>query len=239
LQQYRGTDERQDRDWQDTLRNRDRGGWTGNFGAGASGGGSSEDLYGRSQDTWGRGQATADYRGGADTDWASGLGLPLALGAGAALLGGWLLGRSSHTTRHQEYRGGAQFQPSGRWESHSSGNRSVEIDETSDLIASSKVEGTAVYNRNGEKLGSVYNFMVGKRSGRVAYAVLTFGGLLGLGESYYPLPWNALTYDTELGGYVVGINKSQLKNAPSYAAGQDPFSNPSYRARINEYWGRG
>jgi hypothetical protein len=72
----------------------------------------------------------------------------------------------------------------------------VEKDETTDLIASNKVEGTAVYNRQGEKLGEVYNFMVGKRSGEVAYAIMSFGGFLGIGQKYHPLPWNALTYDT-------------------------------------------
>ena len=67
--------------------------------------------------------------------------------------------------------------------------------ETGDLIASDKVEGTAVYDRNGTKLGSVYNFMVEKRSGHVAYAVMSFGGFLGMGSSYHPLPWNQLTYE--------------------------------------------
>ena len=62
----------------------------------------------------------------------------------------------------------------------------VEADETSRLIASNKVEGTAVYNRQGERLGSVYNFMVDKMSGQVAYAVISFGGFLGIGDSYGP-----------------------------------------------------
>lgn len=86
--------------------------------------------------------------------------------------------------------------------------------ETSQLIASDKVEGTAVYNRSGERLGSVYNFMVNKRSGQVAYAVLSFGGFLGMGTSYHPPPWNELTYDTSLGGYVVNRTKEQLEGAP-------------------------
>ena len=76
------------------------------------------------------------------------------------------------------------------------GTGSAETDETDRLIASNKVEGTAVYNRQGERLGSIYNFMVDKRSGQVEYAVLSFGGFLGIGEDYYPLPWKALTYDT-------------------------------------------
>jgi PRC-barrel domain len=70
------------------------------------------------------------------------------------------------------------------------------IEETDRLIASDKVEGTAVYNRQGERLGTVHNFMVDKSTGRVAYAVMSFGGFLGMGESYHPLPWRVLTYDT-------------------------------------------
>jgi sporulation protein YlmC with PRC-barrel domain len=81
------------------------------------------------------------------------------------------------------------------------------IDETNRLIASDKVEGTAVYNRQGEKLGTIRNFMVEKRSGKVEYAVLSFGGILGMGDSYHPLPWNVLTYDTTQGGYVVDLDK--------------------------------
>ena len=65
----------------------------------------------------------------------------------------------------------------------------VAIEETRRLIASSKVEGTPVFNRTGEHLGSVYNFMVDKISGQVAYAVMSFGGFLGIGGSYHPLPW--------------------------------------------------
>jgi hypothetical protein len=92
----------------------------------------------------------------------------------------------------------------------------VAINETRRLIASSKVEGTPVFNRTGEQLGSVYNFMVDKISGQVAYVVMSFGGFLGIGESYHPLPWRALTYDTRLGGYVVDIDKDRLVGAPRY-----------------------
>ncbi len=77
------------------------------------------------------------------------------------------------------------------------------VDETDELIASNKVEGTAIYNRQGRRIGTLHHFMVGKRSGQVAYVVMSFGGLFGLGENQYPLPWNELTYDTNLGGYVV------------------------------------
>ena len=111
-------------------------------------------------------------------------------------------------------------------------------DETADLIASDKVEGTAVYNRQGERLGSVYNFMVNKRSGRVAYAVMSFGGFLGMGESYHPLPWQSLTYDPSQGGYVVDLSRQQLEGAPSYAGSDAPnWSDPAYGRRVSDYYG--
>src|SRR5215207_8063360 len=94
----------------------------------------------------------------------------------------------------------------------------VAIDETTRLIASNKVEGTAVYNQEGEHLGSVYNFMVDKVSGQVAYAVMSFGGFLGLGERYHPLPWKVLTYDTTMGGYVVDLDRP-LDYAPHLRTG--------------------
>ena len=71
--------------------------------------------------------------------------------------------------------------------------------------------------------------------GRVAYAVMSFGGWLGMGESYHPLPWNALTYDTEFGGYVVSLDKDRLRNAPSHKAGQDT-SDAGYWRRVKDYW---
>jgi hypothetical protein len=110
-------------------------------------------------------------------------------------------------------------------------------DETDRLIASSKVEGTAVYNRQGERLGTVKNFMVDKRSGQVAYAVMSFGGFLGIGASCHPLPWHVLTYDTQQGGYVVDLDKERLQNAPSYAEGASPnWSDPTWSGRIDAYY---
>jgi PRC-barrel domain len=113
----------------------------------------------------------------------------------------------------------------------------VATDETARLIASNKVEGTAVYNRQGEHLGAVYNFMVDKFTGQVAYAVMSFGGFLGLGESYHPLPWKSLTYDRRLGGYVVDLDKDRLEQAPRYGAGEDPFADPDYGRRLEDYYG--
>ena len=118
------------------------------------------------------------------------------------------------------------------------GTGSAATDETDQLISSTKVEGTAVYNRQGERLGTVASFMVDKRSGQVEYAVLSFGGFLGIGEDYYPLPWKALTYDTSQGGYVVDLDKGRLRNAPNYAASDNPdWRDPDYGRRIDDYYG--
>jgi hypothetical protein len=113
----------------------------------------------------------------------------------------------------------------------------VPTNETDRLIASDKVEGTAVYNRQGEKLGSVYNFMVDKYTGKVAYAVMSFGGFLGIGDSYHPLPWESLDYDTSMGGYVVDLDQSKLEGAPTYRAGDDPWSDPNYGRGVHDYYG--
>ena len=116
-------------------------------------------------------------------------------------------------------------------------SNTIARDETHDLISSDKVEGTAVYNRQGEKLGTVTSFMVGKRNGRVQYAVLSFGGLFGMGERYYPLPWDVLTYDTDKGGYVVDLDKDKLEKAPSFERGQDPTYDRDYGEQVYTYYG--
>ncbi|BBK40472.1 hypothetical protein STVA_04920 [Allostella vacuolata] len=115
----------------------------------------------------------------------------------------------------------------------------IATNETDRLIASDKVEGTAVYNRKGEHLGSVYNFMVDKVSGQAAYAVMSFGGFLGIGQSYHPLPWKMLTYDTGMSGYVVDIDAARLKGAPTYSDAEQPWSDPAYGRRIYDYYGIG
>ena len=93
--------------------------------------------------------------------------------------------------------------------------------ETVSLIGSDKVDGTAVYGPDDRKIGSVQRVMIDKISGKVAYAVISFGGFLGMGEDYYPLPWSNLKYDTTLGGYRVGVTEDQLKGAPKYNSSTD------------------
>ena len=113
----------------------------------------------------------------------------------------------------------------------------IATDETSRLISSSKVEGTTVYNRGGERLGTIRNFMVNKQSGRVEYAVLNFGGLFGMGGDNYPLPWDVLTYDTSQRGYAVDLDKAVLEGAPRYAANAEPSYDERYGREIYGYYG--
>lgn len=113
----------------------------------------------------------------------------------------------------------------------------IATDETATLIASDKVEGTAVYNRQGERLGSVSNFMVDKVSGTAQYAVLSFGGFLGMAKDHFPLPWSMLTYDTAKGGYVVDLDRTLLEGAPRYDAAEEPLYDRAYGRRIYDYYG--
>lgn len=112
------------------------------------------------------------------------------------------------------------------------------IEETDRLIASDKVEGTRVYNRQGEKLGSVMNFMVDKRTGKAEYAVMEFGGILGIGSEYYPIPWQMLTYEPKQGGYVVDITKEKLDNAPHFRD-RDRLFDHAYGQSVFGYYGIG
>lgn len=84
------------------------------------------------------------------------------------------------------------------------------------LVASDRVEGTAVYGASNRRIGRIERLMIDKVSGQVAYAVMTFGGFLGIGEDHYPLPWAMLHYDTSLDGYKVDVSEQQLKTAPKF-----------------------
>jgi hypothetical protein len=111
----------------------------------------------------------------------------------------------------------------------------IATDETRNLISADKVVGTSVYNRQGEDLGEVYGLMLNKLNGQVAYAIMSFGGFLGMGESYHPLPWRALTYSTDLDGYVIDMDRERLKAAPHYSrAGEAEWLRE--RDRIDAYY---
>ncbi|MGI8704861.1 MAG: PRC-barrel domain-containing protein [Sphingomicrobium sp.] len=108
----------------------------------------------------------------------------------------------------------------------------LETDENMRLIASNKVEGTPVVDKKGSRIGAIDNFMVDKYTGRVAYAVMTFGGTFGFGSSLFPLPWPLLDYDEEKGGYVLDITKEELADAPRFEPNDDPEFDPATRRRV-------
>ena len=108
--------------------------------------------------------------------------------------------------------------------------------ETSNLISSDKVAGTYVYNTGGEEIGSIHDVMIDKKSGNVAYAVMSFGGFLGMGEKYHPLPWQQLTYSDTYDAYVVNLDKAVLENAPSYGSAES-FDWSGHGHDIDEYYG--
>lgn len=110
-----------------------------------------------------------------------------------------------------------------------------------DLILANRVKNTAVYNRFGDKIGHIEDLSIGRSSGKVRYALMSFGGFLGIGERFHPLPWGVLKFDPERDGYVVGLTKEELTDAPSYTAdqlaaygGQDI----EYRDDLYKYYGR-
>jgi hypothetical protein len=112
----------------------------------------------------------------------------------------------------------------------------VEERETTSLIGSDKVEGTAVYGADQKKIGSIERVMIDKTSGKVAYGVLSFGGFMGMGEDYYPVPWSTLKYDTNLGGYRVNLTEDQLKKAPKYSSSTDWNWNRENDRRVYDYY---
>lgn len=92
----------------------------------------------------------------------------------------------------------------------------VRDDSAHKLILSSRVNGTPVFNETGERIGHVDDLSIERVSGNVVYAIMSFGGFLGIGEKFHPLPWSLLDYDPERGGYVVQLDKAALEAAPHY-----------------------
>ena len=104
-----------------------------------------------------------------------------------------------------------------------------------DLISSEQVEGTSVFDRNGEKVGKIDHLMIDKKTGHVTYAVMSFGGFMGLGHSHYPIPWGALTYDRSLGGFRANITEQQLKDAPDFS--DDSWEDRDWAKRTHSHYG--
>jgi len=108
------------------------------------------------------------------------------------------------------------------------------------LILASRVEHTPVFNKHGERIGHIADLSIDRVSGEVVYAIMSFGGFLGIGQRFHPLPWRMLTYDPAQGGYVVALERQVLADAPHYDADElRELGGPSYPGygRVVDYYG--
>ena len=113
----------------------------------------------------------------------------------------------------------------------------ADLPDSGTLISAGTIRGTAVYNTDGETLGSVDDLMIDSATGRIAYALMSFGGFLGIGERYHPLPWAGLKYDRQRRGYVVPLTKATLIEAPTYGRDDAPrWGERAYEERIHDYY---
>lgn len=117
-------------------------------------------------------------------------------------------------------------------------NETEALDRRHALISSRRVEGTPVYNRGSERLGAIHSVMIDKSSGQVAYAVLTFGGFLGVSENAYPVPWDVLTYDVDLDAYIVDLTREQLLAAPTLRLDQTDRPQPRDYEDVTGYYAK-
>lgn len=110
-----------------------------------------------------------------------------------------------------------------------------------DLILASRVNGTPVYNQQGERIGHVDDLSIERTTGKVAYAIVSFGGFLGIGEKFHPVPWSLLDFEVERDGYVVPLDRKALEDAPHYSREElvnlGGASVRQYDQRIFEYYG--
>jgi sporulation protein YlmC with PRC-barrel domain len=104
------------------------------------------------------------------------------------------------------------------------------------LISADRVEGTAIYSPSGEKLGYVQDVMLHKETGRVAYAVVSVGGFLGIGEKYHPIPWSLLSYDIRKNGYVLPVDRRRLEEARSFAAEDVGDDDSAWRHEVHAHY---
>ena len=106
------------------------------------------------------------------------------------------------------------------------------------LIASDRIEGTAVRRSNGDCIGHIERLMIDKISGKVSYAVLSFGGFLGIGTNLAPLPWARMAYSRELDAYQLDISDEELRRAPSFADTMDfDWGDRTLEEGLHRYYG--
>ena len=103
------------------------------------------------------------------------------------------------------------------------------------LLSTEDLEGTRVLGAKGEEIGTIDHLMVDRETGQVVYAVISFGGFLGLGHSHYPVPWRALRYDYEQEGYSTDINEATVRDAPAFS--DDSYGDQDLERRVFKHYG--
>jgi hypothetical protein len=116
-------------------------------------------------------------------------------------------------------------------------NPAATISGSPKLISSSRVQGTEVYGPTNEHVGEIDHLMIERVSGRIAYAVMSFGGFLGMGKDFYPIPWNALKYDTTLDGYRTDITREQVESSPRHPGGESfDWNDDDWHSRVHDHY---
>jgi len=107
-----------------------------------------------------------------------------------------------------------------------------------ELMGANTLIGNDVYNLKNEDLGDIKEIMLDMRTGRVSYAVLSFGGFLGMGEKLFAVPWSALTLDTQNKRFTLNVEKDRLESAPGFDQDSWPnMADPSWAKSIHDYYG--
>ena len=104
------------------------------------------------------------------------------------------------------------------------------------LISADRVQGTPVFDHEGEKIGHLEDVMLDKETGKVAYAIMSHGGILGAGERYHPIPWSILRYDLEKQGYIVPMDKADLEKAPTLAH-TEIYGDDAWQQVVHSHYG--
>lgn len=105
------------------------------------------------------------------------------------------------------------------------------------LVSADRVEGTTVYNRDYERLGTIDKVFIDKLSGQAEFATMVFGGVLGIGVKRHPLPWQVLTYDPSIEGFVIDLERTILDAAPSYDNDRLSGADTSWAAEVRGHFG--
>src|SRR5512142_1244172 len=105
-----------------------------------------------------------------------------------------------------------------------------------DVMSASSLIGDSVVNAQGEDLGKIEEIMIHVPSGRIAYAVLSFGGFMGMGDKLFAIPWEALTLDEDEKHFVLNVDKEKLEKAPGFDKDKWPdMAEPQFRTAIDDY----